>query len=168
MVFLQLVLRDQEALWRGRGVGSLSPLSSPMLAAEASSAMQKLCSTAARGEQKLHGVFQLSLLLEEHGKNQQSRGVFLTPVQGFAGLCLQCLVLRSVLGCSRYWHQLQAVPQPLLPLIPWLGSTHRTQVDALGQNEVPQTLGSAGNPNAIPDFTQWECIEGVLDGRFIP
>lgn len=110
MVFLQLILRDQEALLRGRGVGSLSPLlsSSPMLAAEASSAMQKLCSTAARGDPKLHGIFQLSLQLEEHGKNQQTRGVFLTPVQSFAGVCLQCLVLHSVLRWSRNW----PVPAP--------------------------------------------------------
>lgn len=169
MVFLQLILRDQEALRRGRGVGSLSPLlsSSPRLAAEASSAMQKLCSTAARGEQKLHGIFQLSLQLEEHGKNQQSRGVFLTPVQSFAGICLHwgctlCSGGRGVGTC-----QLWAVPQSLLPLIPWFSNTHSTQVDALGQHKVPQTLGSAGNPKAIPDFTQWECIERVLDSRFI-
>lgn len=82
--------------------------SSPMLAAEASSAMQKLCSTAARGEGKLHDIFQLSLQLEEHGKNQQIRGVFLTPRQSFVGICLQCLVLHSVLGWSRCWH----VPDP--------------------------------------------------------
>lgn len=143
--------------------------SSPMLAAEASSAMQKLCSTAARGERKLLGVFQLSLLLEERGKNQQTRGVFLTPVQSFAGICLQCLVLRSVLWWSKIGScQLQAVPQPLLPLIPWPDNTLSTQVDALGHNKINQTLGSAGNPNAIPDFIQWECIEIVLDGRFIP
>lgn len=65
--------------------------SSPMLAAEASSVMQKLCSTAARGEGKLHCIFQL----EEHGKNQQTRGIFLTLVQSFAGIYLQWLVLHS-------------------------------------------------------------------------
>lgn len=49
--------------------------------------------------------------------------------------------------------QIQAVPQSLLLLIPWLNSTHSTQVDAWGQNKVLQTLESAGNPNPWSQLT---------------
>jgi len=56
LLFLQLIGRDQEALQRSREVESphsISLLASfPVLAAEASSAMQKPCATAARGEGK--------------------------------------------------------------------------------------------------------------------
>lgn len=75
-------------------------------------------------------------------------------LQGFvcsAWCCTLCSGGRGIGQC-----QLQAGPQPVVPLIAWLINT---QADALGQNKVPQTLGSAGNPKAIPDFTQWECIE---------
>lgn len=74
--FLQLICRDQEALWGSREVGSPHTISllasSPVLAAEASSAMQKLCSTTARGEGK-HHVFCSSLgLPKEQAVNQQT------------------------------------------------------------------------------------------------